>query len=478
MELFSDTALWVVALGKTTFHSLWIGLLILALLRVTLLHIPVKFSNLRYGITVSGLLLLFCSIVVAFIVLYEPVTPLQNTLISRKSTFSLLLDWPVVSNGKQVVDTSLLYSIFAYIYFAGALFMLCRSAASAGYMRGLRNNGTPIASEWQARFNRIRISLGIRRSVKFLESARVKGPMLVGFLKPAVIVPAGMITHIPVGQIETILMHELYHLKRRDHLVNIMQLFIEGVLFYNPAVWIISDYIRNEREHCCDDGVLHAIDNPLIYARALIHIAEQQQFTRLAPGAVGTTRNHFYSRIKRILNRDTMKTNMRDKVISFALLAGSIILLLTVSGFSAGPSIIMSNHIIRDISATPVEQALVSVPDTIPLESEEAEPDQEREAARQEALEEIEEIDWEEIREDMKIDMESIRAEIGEIDWEEVKLEMEQSLSEMRIDMEEMKREIENSMNEIDWDEIREEIRVEMEKTRVFFDSLKIEMDH
>ncbi|MCD4709299.1 MAG: hypothetical protein K8R52_00495, partial [Bacteroidales bacterium] len=170
--------------------------------------------------------------------------------------------------------------------------------------------------------------------------------------------------------------------------------------------------------------------------------------------------------------------NMRDKVVSLALLAGSVIVLLTVSGFSAGPSIIRSNHIHRDIAATPVEQALVSVPDTIPQKNEKAEPDQEREDARQEALEEIEEIDWDEPDQEREDARQEALEEIEKIDWDEIKLEMKQSLSEMQIDLEKMKREIEDSMNEIDWDEIREEIREEMEKTRVFLDSLKIEMDH
>ena len=497
MALFSDSGLWLVALGKTTVHSLWIGLLILALLRVALLRIPARFSNLRYGITVSALLLLFCSVIAAFIVLYEPVTPLQDAFSTQGLTPPITEELLIQTDGPAGMGIHRIFTIFGYLYFAGALAMLFRSAASVGYARRLRKSGERIGPEWQERFARISRSLGIGRSVDFLESARVKGPLIVGFLKPAVIVPAGMITNLPASQIETILMHELYHLKRRDYLVNIMQLFIEGVLFYHPAVWIISGLVRNEREYCCDAGVLHEIDNPVNYAKALIRIAEQQRFTRLVPGAAGTTKHHLKSRINRILNTNTMTTNMRDKVVSLALLAGSVIVLLTVSGFSAGPSFIRFSIMKSEMTVMPVEQSVITVADTIPQKSEQAELDHERDAARQEALEEIEEIDWDEIRLDIEtahrealealeeIDWEEIWAdieadrrealeEIEEIDWEEIKLELDQSLSKMQIDLEKMKREIENSMNEIDWDEIREE----MEKSRVFLDSLKIEMDH
>jgi hypothetical protein len=385
--------------------------------------------------------------------------------------------------------------------------MLLRSTASLAYVRRLQSSGTQLDPEWQQRFLQISTSLGIKRTVRFLESARASGPMIAGYLKPAVIVPAGMITMLPVSQIETILMHELYHLKRGDYLVNIMQLFIEGVLFYHPVVWIISELIRSEREHCCDDGVLRATGNPANYAKALIHIAEQQKFTRLAPGAVGSRKHHFYARIKRILNYNTMRTNMRDKVLSLTLLAGSIILLLTVSGFSAEPGFFSIDKSHGDKIAEVSDPPEIVVPDTIPENNHHAELEEieeheweeikeEMEAAHQEALKEIEEIDWETMKveieeaqlealeeieeidwEAMKEEMKAVRQEIEEIDWEEVKAEMDRSFSEMKLDMEAVKKEIENSMNEIDWDEIREEIKADLEKSKLFLDSIKIEMD-
>jgi len=325
MGLFEASEIWMHAIGKTIIHSIWIGVMILALLRLLQAYVPAKFSGLRYSMAVSALLLLFISFIASFLMLYEPLSSMQASLSSP-------LAFPLVSgrlflrsNGESILNANLLFSVCGYIYFAGALFMLCRSLPTLIYVRRLRNSGIHPDLEWQLKFSQISLSLGIKRPVSFLESALASGPMLVGYLKPVVIVPAGMITLLPVSQVETILMHELYHLKRRDYLVNIMQLFIEGILFYHPVVWIISANIRSEREHCCDDRVLRETDNPENYAKALIHIAEQQQFTRFAPGAIGAGKQHLYSRIKRILNYHTMKTNMRDKVLSLTLLAGSIV---------------------------------------------------------------------------------------------------------------------------------------------------------
>jgi len=495
MGLFEVSEIMMHAIGKTIIHSLWIGLMILALLRLAQAYIPVRLSGLRYSMAVSALFLLFISIIASFLMLFEPLSSMQVSLSSP-------LAFPLVSgklflrsNGESVLNANLLFSVCGYIYFAGALIMLFRSVASLTYVRRLQSSGIQLGPEWQLKFSRISLSLGIKRPVKFLESALANGPMLVGYLKPAVIVPAGMITMLPVSQVETILMHELYHLKRRDYLVNIVQLFIEGILFYHPVVWIISGFIRSEREHCCDDRVLRATDNPENYAKALIHIAEQQQFTRLAPGAVGSRKHHFHSRIKRILNYHTMKTNMRDKVLSLTLLVGSIILLLTVSGFSAEPGFFSIDKSNSERIAELDDPFEIAVPDTIPEERQYEELEEideadweamkvELEAAHQEALQEIEEIDWDEVKaemeqsfSEMELDMEAARQEVEEIDWDEIKAEMEHSFSEMKLDMEEVKREIEISMNEIDWDEIREEINEEMEKVKLSLDSIRIEMN-
>jgi len=493
MGLFEVTDMWMLAIGKTTIHSIWIGMLILALLRLVQTYIPVRLSGLRYGISVSALLLLFFSVIAVFLMLYEPASPRQDALSSSGALPLISGKLFIKNNGEAAFNTSLICTLFGYIYFAGILLMLFRSVASLTYIRGMKNKGTPPDPDWQHRFSEICQTLGIIRSVNFLESALAKGPLLVGYLKPAVIVPAGMLSMLPVSQIETIIMHELYHLKRRDYLVNIMQLFIEGVLFYHPVVWIISGFIRTEREHCCDDRVLNSTDNPVNYAKALIHIAEQQKFTRLAPGAVGSAKHQFYSRIKRILNQNTMKTNMRDKVLSLALVAGSLIILLTVSGFSEGPAFIRIDKMNSEMIAAPMDPPVMTIMDTIPQKNKTADLEEVEEAALQEALEEIEEIDWDAMKEEMeaahlealeeidwdamKEEMEAARQEIEEIDWEEVKAEMEHSFSEMKLDIEEIKQEIEISMNEIDWDDIREEIKADLEKSKLFLDSIKIEMD-
>ena len=71
------------------------------------------------------------------------------------------------------------------------------------------------------------------------------------------------------GQIESILLHELAHIRRHDYLVNLLQIVVESLVFYHPAVWWISGVMRAERENCCDDLVVATQGDAFVYAAAL-----------------------------------------------------------------------------------------------------------------------------------------------------------------------------------------------------------------
>lgn len=106
--------------------------------------------------------------------------------------------------------------------------------------------------EWQARAREFAARLGLRRVVPVLASVRVATPTLVGWLKPAVVLPLAVLARMPPAQIDLILAHELAHLRRLDHLANLFQVVLETLFFYHPAVHWISNDARNERELCCD----------------------------------------------------------------------------------------------------------------------------------------------------------------------------------------------------------------------------------
>jgi beta-lactamase regulating signal transducer with metallopeptidase domain len=132
------------------------------------------------------------------------------------------------------------------------------------------------------------------------ESWLAEAPTVVGHVRPLILMPVGMLAGLSPTQIESILLHELAHIQRHDYLMNTLQRYVEGLLFYHPAVWWISAIIRREREHCCDDLALSISGEPHEYARALAAL-EQNRFS---PAAVAATGGSLVKRIYRCSIRE------------------------------------------------------------------------------------------------------------------------------------------------------------------------------
>ena len=97
-------------------------------------------------------------------------------------------------------------------------------------------------------------------------------PSVVGWLRPAILIPAAALAGLNAAQLQAILAHELAHIRRHDYLVNMLQTVVETLLFYHPAVWWVSSRMRHERELCCDDLAVRHCGDAIGYARALTRL--------------------------------------------------------------------------------------------------------------------------------------------------------------------------------------------------------------
>jgi GWxTD domain-containing protein len=156
--------------------------------------------------------------------------------------------------------------------------------------------GAPAA--WIETLDRLRDRLRMTRPVTLLESCFAEVPMVIGHLRPVILMPVGLLAGLPTRQVEAILLHELAHIRRADYLVNLMQTLAEGLLFYHPAVWWISSVIREERENCCHDLVVSTNHDAHEYATALAALAENRWAREVALAATG---GDLVARIRRLL---------------------------------------------------------------------------------------------------------------------------------------------------------------------------------
>ncbi len=127
--------------------------------------------------------------------------------------------------------------------------------------------------EWLSLCRRLEQQLRIRIPVRFAVCDRLAVPLLIGIVRPLVLLPASALSGYSPEEVEMIALHELAHVRRWDNLVNLLQRLVEAVLFFHPSVWWLSRRVRLEREHCCDAVVLAYTGAPQRYAEFLAHLA-------------------------------------------------------------------------------------------------------------------------------------------------------------------------------------------------------------
>jgi uncharacterized protein (TIGR03435 family) len=141
--------------------------------------------------------------------------------------------------------------------------------------------------------------------------------VVVGWLRPVVLLPIAAVAGLTPEQVHAILAHELAHVRRHDAFVNFGQTVAETLLFYHPAVWWISARIRVEREHCCDDVALAATGDAFAYASAL---AELESRRSIEPTfALAATGGPLLRRVARLLSPPPARSSRIGVAVTVAL---------------------------------------------------------------------------------------------------------------------------------------------------------------
>jgi beta-lactamase regulating signal transducer with metallopeptidase domain len=117
-----------------------------------------------------------------------------------------------------------------------------------------------------------RDALALDRDVRLLRSGRISVPVLWGFFKPILLLPADVVTW-PAERLRVVLLHELAHLKRFDGISLIATRLAVSIFWYHPLAWSLERAGRSECERACDDLVLAGGTKPSEYADHLLAIA-------------------------------------------------------------------------------------------------------------------------------------------------------------------------------------------------------------
>lgn len=307
-------------IGLTIIHSLWQGVVIGLILMLCLQLIRKKSAKLKYLLGTSGMFLLLLVSIVTFMVLLPDQgveSSKSNLILSNISAESGNI---YTSSEVYITNLNTYLPFVVIVWFLGIVLFSAKLTGAYFYTirikkRSVRN----VSDTWRVRFEILRLKLHVSKSVKFLQSAYVSVPMVIGYLKPVVLIPVSMFAGVPESQLEAIIAHELAHIKRHDYLIHIIQSVIEVLFFYHPLVWWISSVVNEEREHICDDIAVSVCGESLTLAKALTTMETIRQNNSELAMAFNGKKNKLFNRVKRVLTNQGDVSYVNRKVLFSAI---------------------------------------------------------------------------------------------------------------------------------------------------------------
>ena len=316
------------ALGQSVIHFLWQGAVIGLLAAIALRGLRPCSAELRYF--VSGLFLFTMAAV--FVGTFIVLLPEEEVVMAISSTSAgfeggAAMEDPLVEVVVEAPSVSAEFDYFkipAACWALGVFGMLVRFGTARVRTGQLRRKEISLPEDhWLQAFETLKEQLGVNQAVGLIRSNIAETAMVVGWLKPIVIVPASAFSALTPEQLRAVLAHELAHIRRYDHWVNLLQGLVEILIFFHPAAWWLSRQMRVDRENCCDDQAVRMTGSPKPLAEALLRLESfRAAFVTASLAANGGSFKH---RILRILgSKPTTKHNQPNRNMMMKKTAGAV----------------------------------------------------------------------------------------------------------------------------------------------------------
>jgi bla regulator protein blaR1 len=330
------------ALGWMVVHSLWQATLIAFIAGALNIALRKRSARVRYIVSNVSLLMILAMSVATFCYHYDfSKSASQVVFIPTNETAQAQITQIINPNSEIAAPLSIggfkdyfnhNLPLIVTIWVLGVALFMLKLLGGVSYIYYLKSRmNFPTDEYWSDMMERLSKQAGIKKSVELVESALVRTPMVIGFLKPMILFPMGVINRLAPQEVEAILAHELAHVLRNDYLFNVMQSVVEALFYFHPAVWWLSGQIRNERESACDEIAIELINSKMNYAKALVTIQEMAYYPMSpALGFAGQRKNQFVLRMQRILNQPNHKSNVMEKLIA------TLLIVVTLVGLTIG----------------------------------------------------------------------------------------------------------------------------------------------
>lgn len=247
-------------------------------------------------------------------------------------------------SGSDVTHSSVwknVAGIAGLIWLAGMAVIAIRLLLAWRYLRYLRLRASVLDTHSLAEFRKmseeVLQAVTAKRLPPLLVSDELKGPISLGLFRPAIILPVEMIQALSASQLRDVLIHELAHIHRHDHVVVLLQRLAGAVFWPFPLVRLLNAKIDQAREDVCDNYVLRHSEASQ-YSRMLLQITERASLPQAIPLAIGlwTCRRKLEQRVTSLLDpRRTTGTQLpRRTLCTVAVAFMSLVILLAGSRFT------------------------------------------------------------------------------------------------------------------------------------------------
>lgn len=491
------TADLIQAFGWALLHSFWQAFLIYACLRLVLLIWPHAGASTKYNLSFISLTGIFTWFIIT---LWQQLQTARTIHLAAQRMIDTgirqtAMELPAIYHSQQELTNifpaiEIFFPLLTAIYVAGVAIMTIKLTMDLLQLQQIRRKLVlPIDPIWEKHLDKLMLQLQLSKKVKLLISEHVQVPVMIGFLKPLIILPVIMFNNLTAEQLEAILLHELAHIKRNDYLLNIFQSIVETILFFNPFVWLISKSIRIEREHCCDDLVITGQVQPMHYAKALVALEEYRLTANALAMAAADNKQHLFHRIKRIMEMKTKNINYTQKLLAVLIIAVGLISIawLNPSGVKAENT--PDTAAKKEPLPVSIAPAIVANPirfsnyisDTIPAKQ------QKRDAENRDAEDADTNTNMNmNMNMDMNLDaakagMEAAKLAMEKIDWKQINADVAGAMK--NVDWKEINKNVETAMKNIDWNKINADIKAGMKEgqtavdPKVISESIRIGME-
>ncbi|MDP1561824.1 MAG: M56 family metallopeptidase [Pirellulaceae bacterium] len=166
--------------------------------------------------------------------------------------------------------------------------------------------------------------LGVRQPVRLLIHSQRTIPVIWGIFRFSMLLP-GLARQWNREQLQSVLLHELAHIKRRDTIVQLLAQIACALHWFNPLVWYAAWRLHVERERACDDLVLAQGVRASAYAEHLLNVATKLSVARWtsACGLAMASRSPLESRLHAILSDRLNRRKVSTAIGMIGLLLGA-----------------------------------------------------------------------------------------------------------------------------------------------------------